>query len=103
MSRRSSKPRSVIVIDDTPPASAIRSANAVKPSQATVFSHVSLPQLSAERKAQYKPVKESSLFPKIDEVIGEYEQDGNLWYFARFKGGIAHRVRFCPNVAFAVC
>lgn len=80
------------------------STNDLKPdSQARVTTpsfHISLPQLPAERKAQYKPVKESSLLPKIDEIIGEHEEGGVLWYFARFKGGIAHRVCRTRCVAF---
>ncbi|KAF5352561.1 hypothetical protein D9756_006063 [Leucocoprinus leucothites] len=100
MSRTSSKPVSVISIPDSPPktpAESINDANAPnhKPASSrgkAAFDHVAVPHLSAERKAQYKSPRESSLLvPKVDEIIGEYEQEGHLWYFARFKGGIASR------------
>ncbi|KAF9447799.1 hypothetical protein P691DRAFT_801793 [Macrolepiota fuliginosa MF-IS2] len=94
MSRVSSKPHSVVSIPNTPPASAIGSINNEELSlqtQKIPSVYVVLPHFSEEHKAKYKPVKESSLLPNIDEVIGEYESNGILWYFARFKGGIAHR------------
>jgi hypothetical protein len=100
MSRASSKPISVISVPDSPPPQAsthISDVNAKAPVQSkTVFSHVSIPTLSAEGKSQYKPPQSSSapLLPKVDEVIGECTHDGTHWYFARYKGGIASRVRF---------
>lgn len=44
----------------------------------------------------YKIAKETSLTsevaPEVDEVIGEYYDGVNLYYFARFMGGIAYKV-----------
>jgi hypothetical protein len=68
-------------------------AAASKSKTASSF-HVFLPQLPVVNKSLYKPVQESSvLLPKIDEIIGEHEKHPCKWYFARFKGGIASRVR----------
>lgn len=54
------------------------------------------PTLPPSQKEQYKPVTETSLktefYPKVDEVIGEYREGNNLYYFARYDGGIAHKV-----------
>jgi chromodomain-helicase-DNA-binding protein 4 len=105
MSRSSSKPRSTISAHATAPPSSVASINDVKPTSSTQRSasfFVLPPQLPTERKALYKPVKESSLLPKIDEIIGEYPEQGVLWYFARYKGGIAHRVCFRLFTAFIV-
>ncbi|KAF9015550.1 SNF2 family N-terminal domain-containing protein [Cyathus striatus] len=56
---------------------------------------ISPPFLSAAQKKQYKPLPESSLAPEvdipIDEVIGEHKENRQLYYFARFDGGIAHK------------
>lgn len=103
MSRSSSKPRSTISAQITAPPSSAASINDVKPTsspQQGASFFVLPPQLSAERRALYKPVKESSLLPKIDEIIGEHTEKSILWYFARYKGGIAHRVRICLYAAF---
>jgi hypothetical protein len=56
---------------------------------------VSLPRLSSERKLLYKPINKSSLSneTRVDEVIGEYRQENTLYYFARYDGGIARKVR----------
>lgn len=94
MSRSLPKPKTVIVVDDTPPPSP-QPATTSGSSQRSVVAYVSLPEFSAERKARYKSFKDSTLFPKIDEIIGEYVQGSRLWYFARFQGGIAYRVRRC--------
>lgn len=54
------------------------------------------PTLPPSQKEQYKPVTETSLktefYPIVDEVIGEYREGNNLYYFARYHGGIAHKV-----------
>ncbi|EDR15764.1 SNF2 family DNA-dependent ATPase [Laccaria bicolor S238N-H82] len=53
------------------------------------------PTLPPSQKEQYKPVIETSLkteyYPIVDEVIGEYREGNNLYYFARYHGGIAHK------------
>ena len=60
------------------------------------------PRLPAAQKKQYKPPNETSLGPltesetHVDEVIGEYREGNELYYFARYDGGIAHRVRVSP-------
>ena len=55
------------------------------------------PRLPAAQKRQYKPPNETSLRPEseadVNKVIGEYSESGVLYYFARYDGGIAHRVR----------
>ena len=54
------------------------------------------PTLPPSQKEQYKPVAETSLktefYPIVDEVIGKYREGNNLYYFARYHGGIAHKV-----------
>ncbi|KAJ7706367.1 SNF2 family N-terminal domain-containing protein [Mycena rosella] len=47
-------------------------------------------------KSGYTTRQESSLAGDtveftVDEIIGEYTEDNKLWYYARYKGGIAHR------------
>ena len=58
---------------------------------------VLLPRLSAAQKKQYKPPNETSLRAEsethVNEVIGEYREGNVLYYYARYDGGIAHRVR----------
>jgi hypothetical protein len=58
---------------------------------------VSLPRISSERKLLYKPLNKSSLGAdfeaRVDEVIGEYREGSILYYFARYDGGIARKVR----------
>ncbi|KAG2159672.1 uncharacterized protein EDB93DRAFT_1111462 [Suillus bovinus] len=56
------------------------------------------PVLSESQKKQYKPVpeefKEGVTFDRddIDTIVGEYYQDTNLFYFVRFKDGLAYRL-----------
>jgi len=56
---------------------------------------VSVPRISSERKLLYKPLNKSFLGieTRVDEVIGEYHEDDTLYYFARYDGGIARKVR----------
>lgn len=53
------------------------------------------PILTPAQKNAYKMAIDSSLTLqrelKLDEVIGEHRVDGILYYFARFKGGIAYK------------
>ena len=55
------------------------------------------PRLPAAQKKQYKPPNETSLRAEsetyVNEVIGEYREGNVLYYYARYDGGIAHRVR----------
>jgi hypothetical protein len=57
---------------------------------------IELPLLTPEQKNTYKMALDTSLKPpnqlKVDEVIGEYRVGGILYYFARYDGGIAHKV-----------
>jgi len=98
MSQASSRAASVIPILSDPPLEAVEHVSSVDasnhPAAAELFSHILVPQICAERKSQYTSPQSSRIVPKIDEIIGEYEYGGHLWYFTRFEGGIASRVRF---------
>jgi hypothetical protein len=54
---------------------------------------VLLPRISPERKLLYKPLNGAGLQARLDEVIGEYREGNALYYFARYAGGIARKVR----------
>lgn len=62
---------------------------------------VSLPRFSPNRKLLYKPLNKSSFGADfeadVDEVIGEYREGNTLYYFARYAGGIARKVRALSN------
>ena len=56
------------------------------------------PHLSDEQKSLYKPAAEASSIkdnPEIllDEVIGKYREHNVSYYYARYRGGLAHKVR----------
>ena len=57
---------------------------------------IALPRLSIEKKRLYRPFNQTSLGKEletpVDEVIGEYCDRKTLYYFARYDGGIAHKV-----------
>jgi hypothetical protein len=61
------------------------------------------PVLTSIQKNAYKMALDTSLKPgnelKVDEVIGEYRVDGILYYFARYRGGIAYKVGLHPHHA----
>lgn len=68
---------------------------------------VLLPRIPAAQKKLYKPANETSLRAKsetyVNEVIGEYREDNVLYYYARYDGGIAHRVRvFLQPFSFSI-
>lgn len=67
----------------------------VRPSNRRPF-FIEPPLLSMEQKKQYKTLPETTLKSEVelavDEVIGEYREGHNLYYFARYDGGIAHKV-----------
>jgi len=95
MSHASSKAESVIPILSDPPLEAVERVSGVDASNRPVlFSHVLVPQICAERKSQYTTPQLSRIVPKIDEIIGACEYGGHRWYFTRFEGGMASRVRF---------
>jgi hypothetical protein len=55
-----------------------------------------LPRIPPERKLLYKPLNKifgADLQARVDEVIGEYCEGNTLYYFARYAGGIARKVR----------
>uniref|UniRef100_A0A8H7YAC3 Chromatin remodeling factor mit1 n=1 Tax=Psilocybe cubensis TaxID=181762 RepID=A0A8H7YAC3_PSICU len=56
---------------------------------------VSAPRLPSAQKRQYKRTSETSLIlgtsRRVDEVIGEYTIGGELYYYARYDGGIAYK------------
>jgi len=58
---------------------------------------ISPPVISEAQKKLYKMARATSLHSKyatnVDEIIGEDRQNDVLYYFARYKGGIAHKVR----------
>ncbi|KAJ7786129.1 SNF2 family DNA-dependent ATPase [Mycena metata] len=53
--------------------------------------------MASAQKITYKTRLESTLPDlvkiTVDEIIGEYTEDDQLWYYARFKGGIAHKFK----------
>ncbi|KAJ6627101.1 SNF2 family N-terminal domain-containing protein [Mycena sp. CBHHK59/15] len=68
----------------------------VKRAQRKRLDFVQAPSMSSAEKVTYKTRQESSIPQdtvevEIDEIIGEYAED-KLYYYARYKGGIAHKV-----------
>lgn len=62
--------------------------------------YVSPPQITSAKKRQYIPAKDVQSLKedaRVDEVIGEYfdKEKGLNFYFARYAGGIAHKVSLC--------
>ncbi|KAJ7293407.1 SNF2 family DNA-dependent ATPase [Mycena rebaudengoi] len=60
-----------------------------------VLDFIQPPTMASAERRTYKPRPQSSLpldpeFP-ADEIIGEYQEGKQLWYYARYMGGIAHR------------
>ncbi|KAK7064375.1 chromatin remodeling factor mit1 [Favolaschia claudopus] len=59
-----------------------------------------LPIMASAQKNTYKTRIETSLTDLVDyepdEIIGEYKDEGQLYYFARFAGGIAHKFEAEP-------
>lgn len=62
--------------------------------------YIDPPSLPSDTKKQYKSLPESSLTSEVeipvDEVVGEYKEGNNLYYFARCGSGSAHKV--CPTI-----
>lgn len=57
---------------------------------------VDVPLLSPEQKAEYTAVAvspESVSRDNIETIVGEYEEDDELYYYARFTDGVVHKVR----------
>lgn len=83
-----------------PPLSSLESSSS-KPCDFVV----ELPVLTLTQKNAYKMASDTSLKSgnqlKVDEVIGEYSVGGILYYFARYEGGIAHKV-VCITVTFDI-
>lgn len=90
-SRRSNPPRVILKLPKTPPP--VRTST----SEPRKLVEVKPPRLSSSQLKQYKPANESSLnkdpITRVDQIIGEHEQGGHLYYFARYDGGIARKVR----------
>lgn len=69
-------------------------------SEASIRKHqaffISPPSIPTAQKKLYKMATETSLKSqveaKVDEIIGEYLESNELYYFARYDGGIAHKV-----------
>lgn len=64
--------------------------------------YVSPPVLPAAQKRNYVPAKDVLSLKedaRVDEVIGEYfDEERGHFYFARYAGGIAHKVRFASYI-----
>ena len=57
---------------------------------------VDVPLLSPEDKAEYRDAGatlDDVALGTIEAVVGEYEEDGELYYYARFSDGVIHKVR----------
>lgn len=56
---------------------------------------VDAPLLSPEQKAEYTEISvpTANVQSNIEAVVGEYKEDGELYYYARFKDSIIHKVR----------
>ncbi|KAL4268111.1 AB hydrolase superfamily protein [Pleurotus pulmonarius] len=68
-----------------------------QPSYSNLDWHIDIPVLAPEVQSTYRPLSEvpinlqgQQLF-KLDEIIGEYEIDNVLYYYARWQQGIASR------------
>ncbi|RDB29203.1 Chromatin remodeling factor mit1 [Hypsizygus marmoreus] len=79
----------------SPPASPDPPPKAMKPGFHGKAFFVAPPSIPAAQKMLYKATKETSLKSEVevpvDEVIGKYREGNMLYYFARYKGGIAHK------------
>jgi chromodomain-helicase-DNA-binding protein 4 len=69
-----------------------------KARQTEIF-YIEPPVLNSDEKSKYKTlppqfVTSGFIFdaPDVDQVIGEYRDGSDLYYFARFQDGIAHKV-----------
>ncbi|KAF7339801.1 Chromatin remodeling factor mit1 [Mycena venus] len=62
-----------------------------------VLDFVQPPIMASAEKVAYKARLDSSLTDtveyNVDEIIGEYKESGQLYYYARYKGGIAHKFK----------
>jgi len=91
----------------TPPGTPLSSALSEVPStpafpptaRQTETFFIELPVLGAAEKSQYKTLPTQFVAsgvefdaPDVDQVIGEYREGTDLYYFARFQDGIAHKV-----------
>ncbi|CAL1695101.1 unnamed protein product [Somion occarium] len=55
---------------------------------------IDAPQLPTEQKTEYADLglaPEDTFRNDIDEVVGEYEEDDELYYYARLSDGVAHK------------
>lgn len=60
--------------------------------------YIEVPQLAEAEKSVYKSILGSAgarkSAPVVDEIVGELaDENGVLWYYARFQSGLSHRVR----------
>jgi chromodomain-helicase-DNA-binding protein 4 len=90
----------------TPPSSALSDVPSMaaspmppKARQTKTF-FIEPPVLGSAEKSQYKTLPTQFVAsgvefdaPDVDQVIGEYREGTDLYYFARFQDGIAHKVR----------
>jgi len=98
----SPKPTSPSVLPPTSDAvaSSDKSSSQMAPkTRQKAYFFIELPVLSASQKIQYRQVpeelKEGATFDRddIDAIVGEHREGTILYYFVRFKDGLAHKVR----------
>lgn len=90
---------SPLTVADPPPSSRASPENDEEPARQPFY--IDVPLLPAEAKEQYSAdvlgrlhtLEEEADENRIISVIGEYEENGRLYYFAKYADGIAHRVR----------
>ncbi len=79
----------------TPPAASV--APPQTPERRARSVYVLPPPLASAEKRTYQDMSESVLSREItfnvDEVVGEWKDDGKEYLYARYKGGILQRVR----------
>ncbi|KAG6821361.1 hypothetical protein H0H93_014158 [Arthromyces matolae] len=65
------------------------------PSASSPSCFISIPLIDEKTKLLYKPAQETSLNEdsafEVDEVIGQYQERGVSYFYARYKGGLAHK------------
>jgi chromodomain-helicase-DNA-binding protein 4 len=83
-------------LSEIPPTPRSESSVAPKARQTITF-YIEPPVLSLVEKSQYRTLPVQFVLsgvesPDVDSIIGEYREGTDLYYFARFQDGIAHKV-----------
>lgn len=101
MSEASSEPGPDLFASNSPPAASSSPPPSTPPPKTQTYRRaqnffIAPPKLLSAQKELYKALPQTSLKSEVkidvDEVIGEYSENGRLYYFARYAGGIAHKV-----------